>query len=78
MGKLLTVYECEFYNAGFTDATEQKQNVVPYKSKRYIDLLIKNQSKIGDVRGDGTKAYLKGVYNAVEKIAKHLIEEIKI
>lgn len=73
--KKLTDYEREFYNAGFTDATEQKINVIPYKSKRYIDLLIKNQSQINDIRGDGTKAYCNGVYNAIEKIARQIIEE---
>ncbi|CRF29136.1 Uncharacterised protein [Mycobacterium tuberculosis] len=54
-------YELEFYEAGIKDANEQKCIVVSCRSKRYISLIKKFGTQIGDKRGNGMKAYCEGI-----------------
>ena len=57
----MNAYELIFYEAGIKDANEQERIVAPCRSKRYMELIGKLRTKIGDERGNGLKAYCAGV-----------------
>jgi hypothetical protein len=61
MKKGMNSYELDFYEAGIKDANEQKCIVVPCKSERYLCLIKRLNTQIGDKRGNGSKAYCQGV-----------------
>lgn len=54
-------FELKFYEAGIKDANEARSITLACHSKRYCDLLKKEAVKIGDKRGNATKAYNSGV-----------------
>ncbi len=57
----MNAFKLNFYEIGIKDANESRHIVLPYQSKRYKELSRELKVKIGDKRGNATKAYNNGV-----------------
>ncbi|MBP3923208.1 MAG: hypothetical protein J6D27_09585 [Ruminiclostridium sp.] len=71
----MTDFELLFYNAGIEDVREAGCITLACKSQRYNELSRKLRVKIGDERGDSSKAYSMGVAHEINRQTKLGIEE---
>ena len=58
---MMNEFELNFYEAGIKDANEARAITLACRSKRYENLSRTLHVKIGDERGNATKAYNDGV-----------------